>query len=370
MRLFAIMPLHKKTLRPIAALAMGLALSACSTVGYYSHVAAGQGALVMHRRDVAKVVDDPATDPTLKRRLQLALQARSFATTHLGLPDNRSYTSYVQLDRPYVVWNVFATPRYSVAPIEHCFLFAGCVAYRGYFSHDKAKAEAARLETAGDDVTIGGVPAYSTLGWFADPILSSMMRWDDDELAGTIFHELAHQLIYVKDDSAFNESFASFVQEQGLREWRGSRGLPPQDDKAKAMDDGFTQLVLDLRDRLKVLYASHVDEPAMASGKHQEIEGFRERYAQWRDKRWPDDHRYDAWVAAPINNARLLPFGIYDHWTPAFAVLFKRAEQQWPAFYASVRQLGRLPPAQREQALQRYLEASVGESKSPLTRSP
>ena len=352
------MPSHWKILRPIAALAVGLALSACSTMGYYTHVATGQGELVMHRRDVASVVDDPATDPAIKRRLQLALQARSFATTHLGLPDNRSYTSYVKLDRPYVVWNVFATPRYSVAPIQHCFLFAGCVAYRGYFSRDKAQAEATRLEMAGDDVYIGGVPAYSTLGWFADSILSSMMRWDDDELAGTIFHELAHQLIYVKDDSAFNESFASFVQEQGLREWRGSRGLPPQDEKGKAMDDGFTQLVLDLRDRLKALYASGLDEAAMASGKQREIADFRTHYAQWRADRWPDDHRYDAWVAAPINNARLLPFGIYDRWTPAFAVLFKQAEQQWPAFYASVRQLARLPLAQREQALQRYLDVS------------
>ncbi|WP_114239484.1 aminopeptidase [Dyella sp. C9] len=337
-------------------LAVGLVLSACSTMGYYGHVAAGQGQLLMHRRDVARVVEDPGTDPALRTRLQLAQQARSFATRHLDLPDNRSYTTYVQLDRPYVVWNVFATPRYSLAPVQHCFLFAGCVAYRGYFSRDKAHAEAARLEATGDDIYVGGVPAYSTLGWFADPILSSMMRWDDDELAATIFHELAHQLIYVKDDTAFNESFATFVQEQGLREWRASRGLPPQEGKDKAMDDGFTRLVLELRDRLKALYASGVDESAMAAGKQHEIADFRVRYAAWRDGQWHDDRRYDAWVASPINNARLLPFGLYDHWTPAFAALFHHAEGQWPAFYAVVRQLAQLPPTQREKLLQQWLD--------------
>jgi predicted aminopeptidase len=358
MRLLAIMPSAGKILRPIAVVAVGFALSACSTVSYYAHLAKGQGELVVHRRDVAAVVSDPTTDPVVKQRLVLSQQARQFATTHLHLPDNRSYTSYVKLDRPYVVWNVFATPRYSVEPVTHCYLFAGCVAYRGYFSHDKANAEAARLQARGDDVYVGGVPAYSTLGWFSDPILSSMMRWDDDELASTIFHELAHQLIYVKDDSAFNESFATFVQEEGLRQWRLSRGLAPQDNHGKAMDDGFTSLVLDLRDRLKALYASGVDEQAMAAGKQRDIADFRARYAQWRDRTWPDDHQYDAWVAAPINNARLLPFGLYDQWTQAFAVLFTQAERQWPAFYASVRQLARMPPEQRQQALQRWLDSS------------
>jgi predicted aminopeptidase len=339
-------------------LMMGLALSACSTVGYYAHVAKGQGELVVNRRDVSKVVSDPSTDAATRQRLLLSQEARRFATDHLDLPDNRSYTSYVKLGRPYVVWNVFATPRFSVSPIQHCFPFAGCVAYRGYFAKPKAQAEASRLEAAGDDVYVGGVPAYSTLGWFSDSILSSMMRWDDDELAGTIFHELAHQLIYVKDDSAFNESFASFVQEQGLREWRQSRGLAPQDDHEKTMDDGFTWLVMDLRDRLKALYASGVDEQAMASGKQKVIDDFRVRYVQWRDLDWPNDHRYDAWVNGPINNARLLPFGIYDRWTPVFLALFRHAEGQWPAFYASVRQFARQPYAERQKSLQQWLDAT------------
>src|SRR6185312_7163223 len=177
----------------------------------------------------------------------------------------------------------------------------------------------------------------------------------DDELASTIFHELAHQLIYVKSDTSFNESFATFVQRQGLRAWRAARGLSPQDDGNQAMDDGFARLVLDLRGRLKTLYASGVDEAAMAAGKQHEIAAFRERYEDWRQQHWPGDHRYDAWVAQPINNARLLPFGLYDEWTPAFAVLFQRAERDWPAFYAEVRALAREPKARRDGDLQALL---------------
>jgi predicted aminopeptidase len=332
-----------------------LLLGGCASVHYYAQAVHGQGALLLKRRAVRKVVADPATDPRLAARLSLALAARQFASRRLDLPDNRSYTGYVALDRPYVVWNVFAAPRYSVEPVRHCFPIAGCVAYRGWFSEAAARKDAATLARRGDDVWVGGVSAYSTLGWFADPILSSMLRWDDDELAGTIFHELAHQRIYAKGDTAFNESFASFVQAEGLRQWRAARGLPPVDGHAQAVDDGFTRLVLDLRGRLEQLYASGVDVEAMEAGKQREIAAFRQRYAQWRDANWPHDHRYDAWVAEPINNARLLPFGLYDQWTPAFAALFRASHAQWPAFYARVRTLAGEPKAQRDAALQGLL---------------
>lgn len=338
--------------------AMGLLLSACGSLRYYAQAVHGQGELIVHRRPIAKLLHDPHTDPELAGRLRLALQARRFASRQLGLPDNRSYTGYVQLDRPYVVWNVFAAPRYSVQAVPQCFPIAGCVAYRGWFSEAAAKADAARRRADGDDVWIGGVPAYSTLGWFADPILSSMLRWDDDELAATIFHELAHQLIYAKGDTAFNESFATFVQEQGLRGWRAARGLPPQNGNQQALADGFTRLVLELRGHLKTLYASGVDEAAMATGKQHEIAAFRARYEHWRQQDWPDDHRYDAWVAQPINNARLLPFGLYDQWTPAFAVLFQRAQCSWPAFYAEVRTLAGEAKARRDRALLALLPAA------------
>jgi predicted aminopeptidase len=338
--------------RLIVILAMGLLLDGCGNLRYYGQAVRGQGALVVHRRAVTDVLRAPATTPRLAARLRLALQARRFASRQLGLPDNRSYTRYVDLHRRYVVWNVFAAPRHSVDAVPQCFPIAGCVAYRGWFREADAKVDAARLHARGNDVWVGGVPAYSTLGWFADPILSSMLEWDDDELDGTIFHELAHQLIYVKGDTAFNESFATFVQTEGLREWRRSRHLPPAQTHAQAMDDGFIQLLLDLRSRLKAVYAVHADEAAMEAGKQREIEAFRIRYAGWRDREWPGNHRYDAWVAAPINNARLLPFGLYDQWLPAFATLFQRAGRDWPTFYASVRELAGMTKARREKSLQ------------------
>jgi predicted aminopeptidase len=341
--------------RLIVTAAVGLLLCACSSLRYYAQAARGQGALIVQRRPVSAVLRDPTTSPTLASRLHQAQEARRFASRHLGLPDNRSYTGYVDLHRPFVVWNVFATPRYSVNAVPQCFPITGCVAYRGWFNEADAKADAARLRAHGDDVWVGGVPAYSTLGWFADPILSSMLRWDDDELDGTIFHELAHQLIYAKGDTAFNESFATFVQNEGLGEWRRSRGLPARSDHRQAMDEGFARLVLDLRARLQALYASGADTAAMEVGKQREIAAFRNRYAQWRTHNWPDDHRYDGWVAAPINNAQLLPFGLYERWVPAFAVLFERAGRNWPAFYAHVRELAHQSKLQRDRSLQAWL---------------
>ncbi|GAB2585384.1 aminopeptidase [Dyella jejuensis] len=337
---------------------MACALGACADLRYYAHVTHGESALLLERRSVRKVIANPATDPRLAVRLRLSQQARQFATAQLKLPDNRSYTYYVELHRPYVVWNVYATPRFSVDAVPQCFPIAGCVAYRGWFDEKKALASARQLRAQGKDVYIGGVPAYSTLGWFADPILSSMLRWDDDELVGTIFHELAHQLIYVKGDTAFNESYAMFVEDQGVREWHRSRGEVEGNDRDQAMDDGFTQLVLDLRGRLKKLYASDGDEPSMEAGKQRAIADFRARYVAWRDKYWPGDHRYDKWVSGPINNATLLPFGLYDQWEPAFAELFKQADGQWPDFYARVRALGKAPRAQREAGLRSLLSMS------------
>ncbi|MEO7066604.1 MAG: aminopeptidase [Rhodanobacter sp.] len=345
-------------MRLATAMVLSLCLAACGSVRYYAQAIHGQGELMVHQRAISAVVRDAKTSPQLAARLLLAQRARQFASQQLGLPSNRSYTSYVDLHRPYVVWNVFAAPRYSVDAVPQCFPFVGCVAYRGYFKHASAIADAARLRHAGDDVWVGGVPAYSTLGWFADPIVSSMLRWDNDELASTIFHELAHQLIYVKGDTAFNESFASFVQAEGLREWRSSQGLPDKPDDAQVMDAGFTQLVLDLRSRLKALYASGTDAAAMKVRKQTEIEAFRVRYHQWQRKEWPQDHRYDTWIAQPINNARLLPFGLYDQWIPALTRLFRDAGGDWPAFYASVRALAKRPETQRTQALQRLLNSA------------
>ncbi len=335
-----------------ALLALITVLAGCRSLGYYAHVTHGQAALLAQRRSIDKVVADSKTPDKTRQRLELALEARRFASKQLDLPDNRSYTYYVQLDRPWVAWNVFATPELSVSAVTHCFPIAGCVAYRGFFRKDLADREATRERALGHDVALGEVPAYSTLGWFADPILSSMMRWDDDELVGTIFHELAHQKIYVKDDSSFNESYAAFVEQEGVRQWRQARRLPPPDEHGDALDHAFTAQVLALRDRLKAIYAQPWTDDAKRVAKAEEFEDFRGRYLVWRTGEAGGDRRYDRWMARPLNNAALLPFGLYDTWTSSFATLFEQSGRVWPVFFTKVSALAKLAPEERTRRLQ------------------
>ena len=209
----------------------------------------------------------------------------------------------------------------------------------------------------GMDVSIGGVEAYSTLGWFNDPIMSSMMGWGDERLATLIFHELAHQRFYVKDDTEFNESFATFVEQEGTRQWRAFRGLPPDNGAQVQQRDQFIQLVLDTRTRLEQLYALPLPAEQMRQRKAAEFERLRGEYRQLRDSQWAGDKRYDAWINAPMNNARLLPFGLYDQWVPAFAALFRQEGGDWVRFYAAVEKLGALPVEERKAALKVLAES-------------
>ena len=337
--------------------ALLLLLNGCSSVSYYSQLASGQLQLLRAREPVAKVIADPSRDANLRTHLAQSQKARAFASEQLHLPDNQSYRLYADIGRPFVVWNVFATAEFSLTPQNHCFPIAGCVAYRGYYSQSAARGEAAIQRLQGMDVSIGGVEAYSTLGWFNDPILNSMMGWGDERLATLIFHELAHQRFYVKDDTEFNESFATFVEQEGTRQWRAFRGLPADTDAKLKQRDQFIELVLDTRSRLDKLYAQPLPVEQMRKRKAAEFERFRYDYRLMRDSRWAGDKRYDAWVNAPLNNARLLPFGLYDQWVPAFAALYRQVEGDWVRFYAEVEQLGGLPVAERKVAL-RALAAS------------
>jgi len=330
-------------------------LSGCSSVSYYSQLADGQWQLLRAREPVAEVIAAPSRPQLLRDHLAQSQKARTFASEHLHLPDNQSYRLYADIGRPYVVWNVFATQEFSLAPQTHCFPIAGCVAYRGYYRQGAARGEAALLRQKGMDVSIGGVEAYSTLGWFNDPIMNSMMNWGDERLATLIFHELAHQRFYVKDDTEFNESFASFVEQEGTRQWRAAQGLAPLGNAARQQRDQFTQLILDTRQRLEKLYAQPLAAEAMRQAKAVEFEDLRREYRQMRDSQWGGDKRYDAWMNLPMNNARLLPFGLYDRWVPAFAALFRQEGGDWPKFYTAVEKMGELPVVQRKAAL-RQLE--------------
>jgi predicted aminopeptidase len=330
-------------------LLLTLVLSGCASAAYLAQAAHGQWQLMHARRPIPLVIANPATSPALRSRLSLVEDARAFAVTELGLPENESYRSYSDLKRPYAVWEVVAAPRFSVEPLHWCFPIAGCVSYRGYFQRRRARTFAARLQRRGDDVMVGGVTAYSTLGHFADPVLNTMLRYGDLDLVGTIFHELAHQLIYVPGDSEFDESFAMTVQAEGLARWLAARGRGgelknylEQQRQDRAIDQAF----VDGRSQLKRLYASGVPRAQMLAGKHLILAQTGAR-VQALEKQWHIHTGYDDWIAAGLNNADLASVATYSDCVPGFEQLLRRNDGQLPRFYAAVRRISRDPQARR-----------------------
>ncbi len=329
---------------------LAVCLSGCS---YYTQLAQGHLQLLRQREPVARVLADPARSPELRQRLAQAQQARGFASATLKLPDNGSYRSYADIGRPFVVWNVFATEPHSVEALQHCFPIAGCVAYRGYYREADARAAAARLRLEGKDVQVAGVDAYSTLGWFDDPLLSAMLRRDDEQLAGLIFHELAHQRLYLAGDSQFSESYASFVEREGLRQWQRQRGLVGHDAERQARYRELVQLLLAARERLREGYARELPAADRAALKQAEFSRLRRDYRALRDRRWGGDRRFDRFFAQPLNNASLVPFGLYDGWVPAFAALYRQSGGDWAAFHQAAAELARLSADARNRRLAR-----------------
>lgn len=340
--------------------AAALALAGCSAVDYYWQGFAGQVGVLAGARPVDEVL---ATTPDAKlaQRLQLAREVRKYASRELGLPDNASYTRYTDLGRPFVVWNVFAAPPLALEPREWCFPVAGCVSYRGYFSEADARAEAARLAARGDDVHVGGVPAYSTLGWFDDPLLSSFVRYPDTALARLVFHELAHQVVYVRDDTMFNESFAATVEEAGVERWIASRAGSPEHPRlvaeqarAERLQALFRRLVRDARVELKAVYAADLPEADRLARKTEIFGRMRAAYeaAKAGDAGLAG---YDRWFAGHEgrgpNNASLAAVALYDDRVPGFRALLVETNGDLPAFYARVRELARLPKAERDARL-------------------
>lgn len=349
-------------LRALILPVMTCLLGGCAQLGYYGQLARGQYELMSRREPIAAIVADEQRDARLRQRLALVQDARRYAATALALADNRSYTLYSELDRDYVVWNVFATPELSLKPVESCFPIAGCLAYRGYYREDAAQKQAAALKTLGYDVHVGGVSAYSTLGWFADPVISTMLHWSDAQLVDTLFHELAHQRLFVKDDTAFNESFASFVGEEGLRQYgSGHSPLAGDEPQRQQRQAQFVKLVLATRERLDALYASAATQADKRAGKQAEFERLRREYAELRDHAWNGYRGYDEWFDGELNNARLLPFGLYDQWLPAFAVLYRDSGGDWPQFYAAAEALGNLAAAARTARLESLLRRVLPE---------
>jgi len=333
-----------------------LAAVPCALLGgcYLMQAGTGEYRLLRARVSIATLLADPKTLPTLRARLEEVQAAREFASRELGLPDNDSYRSYADIGRPFVVWNVVAAPEFSLQPKRWCFPVAGCVAYRGYFHEPRARSLALELEARGFDVVVEGVPAYSTLGKFADPVISSMLRYDDDELAATIFHELAHQLLYVKNDSEFNEAFATAVEEVGLTRWLEHQGAAERIERfhtEQQREAALLALLRPARARLAALYESAAPRAELRAGK-QRILGELAGDIRGLERRQGVHYGvYDEWIAAGLNNAQLAAVATYYDCVPGFKRLLAAEESDLPRFYAAVRALAGQPRAARHAAL-------------------
>jgi predicted aminopeptidase len=331
-----------------------LALLAATFGGcYLLESAQGQLELMSKREPISRVVANPATPPALRSQLEAVSQIREFAIRDLELPDNGSYRSYADVGRPYVVWNVFAAPEFSVDPKEWCYPIVGCVAYRGYFVERRARRFADKLRRRRLDVAIGGVAAYSTLGHFNDPVLNTMLGWNDVELASIIFHELTHQLIYVPNDADFNEALATTVEEEGVRRWLESLGRQRDLDRYQLEQERFLK-VLDLlnttRAGLRTLFASAADPPEMRRQKAAVYASLRSAYAELRAE-WGGHAPFDAWFDGEVNNAHLASVATYYDCVPGFQRELAAVGGDLDAFYRRVRELAKLDQAQRHAAL-------------------
>jgi predicted aminopeptidase len=331
----------------------GTLLAGCGTT-YLVQAASGEYHVLHEREPIDKVLADPNTSPQLHEHLSQVRAARLFASQELGLPDNDSYKSYADIHRRFVVWNVVATPRFSTAPIHWCFPVAGCVAYRGYFHEQDARDHGLELESRGYDVAVDGVPAYSTLGRFADPVLSSMLPYGDDELAATIFHELAHQLVYVKGDSRFNEAFATTVEDTGLERWLAHQGdsarIKAYRD-AEVREEAFVSLFERTRGQLAQLYASGLPEPQMALQKAAVFAALTSDIRELERRQGVSYPLYAEWLAEGLNNARLASVATYYDCVPGFKRLLEEEDNDLPRFYAAVRRLAQLPQEERHARL-------------------
>lgn len=305
-----------------------LLCSGCETLSYYTQAIGGQLNLMATARPLDAWLTDPQTPADLRARLKTAHSIRAYASAHLGLPDNGSYTSYVDLGRPFVVWNVFAAPEFSAEPRRECFPFTGCVPYLGFFSESAARAEARRLKRKGLDIYVGGVLAYSTLGWFNDPLLSTFIRYPDAQVARLVFHELAHQVAYAKGDTTFNESFAVVVEEEGVRRWLKSEGRTAELAAFQAAQErkrAFAAAVKETRERLAAIYAADLPAEDMRERKRAEFDRLRAQFPRA--------------VPAEPNNAFLASVALYTEMVPGFERLLADCGGDLQKFYARVREL-------------------------------
>ena len=369
-------------LRPLFVLGRGISclcvtvllitLAGCADLGYLMQSANGHLTMMRAAKPIDDWQGDPQTSTELKARLALAQRIRRFAASDLALPDNASYTRYADLKRRAVVWNLVAAPATSLVLKTWCFPVTGCIGYRGYFMEDEAKALAAELKLQGLEVSVYGVPAYSTLGWLnwagGDPLLNTFINYSEAELARLIFHELAHQVAYAKDDTMFNESFATAVERMGGRQWLSTQTSPSGGDEFNANSlrrAQFRTLTVSTRRALNEIYRSEKSEEQMLAQKSVTYQNFRAQYAtlkaQWIAASNMSEQvaarqfgGYDQWVAN-ANNASFAAQAAYDELVPDFENLFAQLAKQpgstWQRFYDAVKRLADMPLAERRAAL-------------------
>lgn len=337
----------------VASLAALAVILAASGGCYLLQSAQGQLSLMSKREPISKVVDRPSTSAALRRQLQEVTAIREFASRELGLPDNGSYRSYADVGRPYVVWNVVAASEFSVEPKEWCYPIVGCVAYRGYFVESRARRFADRQGARGYDVSVDGVAAYSTLGHFDDPILNTMVGWDDVELASIIFHELTHQLLYVANDASFNEALATTVEEEGVKRWLNAQGRN-QDLVTHLELQKHYVAVIDLlvaaRSELRGIYASGRPPDLLRADKRAAFTRLKSSYQELKAQ-WGGHAPFDSWFDQDLNNAHLASVATYFVCVPGFERELQAAGGDLPTFYKRVRELAALDQSRRDMAV-------------------
>ena len=336
-------------------------LSACTNLPYYAQAIDGHFKVIHRAQPISKVIANPDIDPKLKHSLTKVIQIREFASRELKLPDNLSYTSYADLERPFVVWNVFAAPELSIQLKEWCFVQIGCVNYRGFFSQESAERYAAELRNEGYDVHVGGIRAYSTLGWFSDPVLNTFIDYSEMDLARLIFHELAHQVMYVSDDTVFNESFATAVEHEGIKRWFNRAGATPAQALLTARQERetlFIGLILKHRKQLQELFESDLSDSEKRTAKARIFEKLRKEFSLLKAEK-VEFGSYDRWFSQPINNALLATVSIYTQLLPAFQGILQQQDQDMERFFDTVTKLGKLPKHERHLILQQTTESSL-----------
>ena len=328
-------------------------ISGCSTAGYYAQSVKGQMEIWQGSRPISSVLEDPDVSDRVKGKLELALEIRRFAVEELHLPDNDSYTKFVDLERPYMVWSVFAAPELALEPVEWCFLVVGCVNYRGYFKKESAQEFADQVAGEGFDVYVGGVPAYSTLGWFDDPLPNTVLKYSKGNFAGLIFHELAHQVAFAKGDTIFNESFASTVENVGVERWLLSSGDASEIESyrlRKQRDQQVVELILDYRTKLETAYSTNTSDTDKRRTKQQLVAELKDAYERMT-KDWRGYVGYKYWFEQPINNAKLISIATYNELIPAFEKLLQSHNGDLKGFYKSVIELAEQSKSSRREAL-------------------